>query len=457
MSKITKKLLALLLVSALSVSMLAGCQSETTTDDATDDGATSEATTDDGGDDAAADGELEVIEFWNGGTEDPSKSQWEYAVNKFNAENADTGYTVNMVATLNDTYKQDLVIAMSSGQAPDMYHTWSGGPMIEYIESGFGVPITDKFEEAGMNDIYMDAAIAQSTYNGEIYAIPVREASVAGIYYNTEIFAELGLEEPATIAELETIADTLLENGYVPFALANSSKWTGSMYFMYFATRHGGLEPFNSAVDGTGSFVNDSFIYAGEKIQEWTEKGYFPEGVNGLSEDDKQSTSMFYSEEAAMKLIGSWDGSTYKNDSEEFYAKVDWFKFPALESNPETADIVVGTVGGNFITFNCEGEKLDAAFQCATYYTDQEYFDMMVEAGNTLPIDGVEYTDPMVQQIADALNESTAVQLWYDQYLPPLVSEAHKNASFKLFDFTATPEEVAQEHQDAMDEYLSQQ
>ena len=43
------------------------------------------------------------------------------------------GYTVNQVAIQNDTYKEKLVIAMSSGECPDMYSSWSGGPMYEYI------------------------------------------------------------------------------------------------------------------------------------------------------------------------------------------------------------------------------------------------------------------------------------------------------------------------------------
>lgn len=61
--------------------------------------------------------------------------------------------------------------------------------------------------------------------------------------------------------------------------------------------------------------------------------------------------------------------------------------------------------------FNCTGEKLDAAFEMA--------------------------------------------QLWYDQYLPPVVSEAHKDTCQELFGLTMTPEEANKELQKTMDEYNS--
>ena len=39
------------------------------------------------------------------------------------------------------------------------------------------------------------------------------------------------------------------------------------MYFMYLASRYGGVDEFNNAVAGTGSFESDAFKYAGDMIQ----------------------------------------------------------------------------------------------------------------------------------------------------------------------------------------------
>ena len=80
------------------------------------------------------------ITYWNIAVESPDKDIVTAAVDKFNKE-TESGYTVNQVAIQNDTYKEKLVIAMSSGECPDMYSSWSGGPMYEYIYSGFSQPL----------------------------------------------------------------------------------------------------------------------------------------------------------------------------------------------------------------------------------------------------------------------------------------------------------------------------
>lgn len=85
-----------------------------------------------------------------------------------------------------------------------------------------------------------------------------------------------------------------------------------------------------NAVAGTGKFTDDCFIKAGEKIQEWVNNGYFPDGVNSLSEDDGQAKQLMYQETAGMLLCGSWYTGTFQTDSEEFYQKIGWFPFLQL-------------------------------------------------------------------------------------------------------------------------------
>ncbi|MGL6201196.1 MAG: extracellular solute-binding protein [Lachnospiraceae bacterium] len=443
MKKRIKKTAALFMAAAMTVSIAAcgsggGSDSDSTTTDQT------------------SGGDNEII-FWNIGTEEVDKAIYDKAIEVYH-ETTESEYTITSVPVQNDTYKEKLVIAMSSGECPDMYISWTGGPMNEYIESGYAQPITELFNNSELPDRIMDGAIAQATYEGEIYAVPFMNVSLSGFYYNKEMFDEYGLEVPETVGELEALCDKLVENNITPFALANSPKWTGSMYFMNLAARYGGLEPFNEAVAGTGTFESESFIYAGDKIIEWTEKGYFPEGVNSLSEDDGQARQLLYQESAAMVLGGSWYTALIQQDSEEFYEKMGWFAFPALEGSDADSSIMIGTVGDNFISFNCEGEKLEAAFECATKFSEEEVVDFMVESGKIPPIKGIEdkIEDPINKQVIETANEATSIQLWYDQYLPPAVSQAHLDTSQELFGLTMTSEEAAKQLQQAMEEYLAE-
>ena len=401
-------------------------------------------------------GDKEIV-YWNIGTESPDKDVINKAVEKFNSE-TESGYTVTSVPTQNDTYKEKLVVAMSSGECPDMYSCWSGGPMYEYIDSGFGQPIDDLFNNSDIKDKLMEAAVGQATYNDHIYAVPYQNVSMSGIFYNTEMFEKYGLEEPETLADLENICATLKENGITPFALANSSKWTGSMYFMNLAARYGGLEPFQNAVNGDGSFTDECFIKAGDKIQEWVNAGYFPDGVNSLSEDDGQAKQLMYQETAGMLLCGSWYTGTFATDSEEFYQKIGWFPFPAIEGSDADPSIMIGTVGDQFIVFNCEGEKLEAAFECAEAHLSDEVIDFEVENGKIPPVKGIEekLTDPITKEVVEAANNASEIQLWYDQYLPPAVSTAHLDGLQEVFGLTMTPQEAQESMQKAMEEYNAQ-
>ncbi len=453
MNTILKKTLAITLLATMAVATFTACGTPATTTDTAEPETTTDTaeTTEDEPEPSSEGGE---ISFWNIGTENPDKDLYAYAIDKFNTENADTGYTIVSTATQNDQYKQKLIVAMSAGEAPDVYTSWSGGPMIEYVESGFAQPVTDLVKEYGIDQKLVEAAVAQGTYNGEIYGLPILNNSVAGVFYNTKIYDELGLTAPATLAELEANCDAMVAAGYVPFALANASQWTGSMYYMYLVARYAGLEPFQEAVAGTGTFESEPFIYAGEKIQEWVDAGYFPEGVNGLDEDAGQSKQMMYTEDAVMQLHGSWMVGSYRDDSEEFYANIDWFPFPAIEGGYEDSSIMVGTIGDTFISFNCTDEKLDAAFQFASYYSDDAWIEMAMDVGKIPPYQGLTFEDPINATIASAIEDASSIQLWYDQYLPNEVAEVHKSESQKLFDHSATPEEVAAAHQEAMSSYL---
>ncbi|CCZ63007.1 extracellular solute-binding protein [Hungatella hathewayi] len=400
--------------------------------------------------------EDKVITFWNIATEDPDKSIMNYAVEQFN-KNTTSGYRVETVAVQNDNYKEKLVIAMSSGECPDMYTSWTGGPLVEYIESGFAQPLDGLFEESGMSERLMEGAVAQGTYDGHVYGIPVINVSVTGLFYNKDIFEKYNLSEPKTLEELEVVCDTLVSNGITPFALANLEKWVGSYYYMYLATRYGGLDAFKNAASGTGSFEDECFVKAGETIRDWVKKGYFPEGVNSLSWNDGMAKQLFYQEKAAMMLTGSGMSSVFMNDSEEFFNKLSWIPFPIEADSDIDPTLMIGTLGDQFVSFNCTGEKLAAALECVSYYSTAEGSKFMAEKGKIPPVKGIEtqISNPLLKTVIENANKASNVQLYYDQYLPPAVAQVHLDTLQEVIGLTMEPAEAAKKMQEANQAYLA--
>jgi len=412
---------------------------------------------------------MEII-LWDIATDEPAKSTQEGAVQRFMADYPNIKIT--QVHQQNDNYKQQLVVAMSSGQAPNIYVHWGGGPMAEYYNSGYANDITDMYAKYDHPE-FIDAAVAQSTYDGKMLAIPFGGLSGCDIFYNKTIFKDLGLEVPQTIDELEEVCDTLKANGITPFSLANASKWTGSMYYMYLVARHSGNAEFDAAYtqENGGTFTSEAFIYAGEKIQDWVKKGYFPDGVNSLSADDNQDRALLYDGSAAMMLHGAWQVSGIKNDSEEWYNEnIGVFRFPEdteAKAKGVPQDVEIGTAIGMGMSFNCykddgsvDQDMLDACYVLATqYYNDDTYNNDQLSTGTQPSIKGMEENidDPNMKVIADVFFNASNVQLWYDQYLPASVTEVHKNCMTELFGLEKTPKEIGEEHDAAMQKALAEQ
>ncbi|MCR4807060.1 MAG: extracellular solute-binding protein [Lachnospiraceae bacterium] len=131
-----------------------------------------------------------TIVLWDIATEDPNKTTQKAAVARFMADYPNIH--VEQVHQQNDNYKQQLVVAMSSGQCPDMYISWGGGPMAEYFKSGFADDITDMYNKYDHPD-FIDAAIAQGSYKGKIMGIPFGSLSGCDVFYR---------QDPCTICTL---------------------------------------------------------------------------------------------------------------------------------------------------------------------------------------------------------------------------------------------------------------
>ncbi len=82
--------------------------------------------------------------------------------------------------------------------------------------------------------------------------------------------------------------------------------------------------------------------------------------------------------------------------------------------------------------------------------------EFMIECGKVPPVIGASdlVTDELKITILEYANNSTEVQLWYDQYLPTAVATSHLDTCQSVFGLSMTPEEAMAEWQASMDEEL---
>jgi raffinose/stachyose/melibiose transport system substrate-binding protein len=403
-----------------------------------------------GGGDGAADSKR--LEIWSIQMDGDGPGTFQRAIDRFNKVNPDI--KVELVVMANDSYKQRLAVAMASDMTPDLFLSWSGGPMYEYANNNKIVDLTSYMNTNNYKERFLDAGVAQGTYKGKIWGVPVTNVSVCTVFYNKDIFRSLNISVPTTLAEFERACDTLKANKITPFSLANKTQWTGSMYFMFLATRHGGTQPFINAVDGSGTFQDPAFIFAGNKLREWVNKDYFLRGFNGLDWDSGQARTPLYRGETAMLIMGSWFVSQAQSENPEFFSKMGIFSFPRDQDGTGNAGTVIGTVGDNFYHVSATSKNPAKAFELLTFLMDDQGVRDMVADGKIPPVKGVPITDPLLAELFAQVQAAPDMQLWYDQSLSPEVADVHKMTSQELFGLSLTSEEAAKQLSDAQAAYL---
>ena len=376
-----------------------------------------------------------------------------HSVERFMKDNPDV--EVEIVLYLNEAYKLKLVVAMETRNPPDIFPTWGGGPLFEYAKAGQVLDITEMFDTEGYRDRFLKHAVESVTFDGKVWAVPVEGCVIAVIFYNKKIFEELGLKVPQTYSQLLDIVKKLRSKGIIPFALANRTKWPGSMFYMYFVDRLGGPRVFEKAASRNGgSFEDETFVKAGEMVQDLVKLGAFPDGFNGLDYDTMQSRSLMYSGKAAMELTGTWNIGNVRDENDEFYKNcLDFFPFPEIEGGKgDTADLI-GTFGDNFYSISKSCKYPKEAFKLIQTLIDDTAVEERAAKGRIPPVKSFKTTDPMLRRVLKLISEAPSVQLWYDQYLPLELGEKHKNICQAIFDLSISPREAAKQMEEAARKY----
>ncbi|MHB8066203.1 MAG: extracellular solute-binding protein [Ruminiclostridium sp.] len=355
------------------------------------------------------------------------------SVNRFEQNNND--FEVIQEVIPNDIYKNRLSVCVATNQMPDVFPTWSGGILKEYISIGGVVNLNYYMNQDNYISRFNEKALEMVTDERGIWGVPVENMAIALIFYNKDIFKKLEISPPKTYDQLLGNIQLLKNNGYIPFALANRTAWTGSMFYMYLVDRMGGTTVFDNAANrkNGGSFDNKVFVKAGELIQQLVNMGAFPKGFNWMDEDSGDSRDLLYNESASMILSGSWFISNLKYEKPDFVDKVGVFPFPAITDGKGDPKNTIGSLGDNYYSISSSSSNKDEAFQLIKYLIDDIAIEKRIAAGRIPPIKDPKITDPVTNEILGYINQSPNVQFWYDQYLPPKLSEAHLAMTRQIF------------------------
>ena len=131
-------------------------------------------------------------------------------VDAFSADNPDV--TISLLIVPNDA-DATMSARAASGTLPEILQMQSYSRVQEYAQKGY---LVDLSANPIMGKVLPDSKPAVA-WNGKHWAVPMDFAGI-GIIYNKKIFAEAGVEPPATYRDLERVTQTLKAKGITPFA-----------------------------------------------------------------------------------------------------------------------------------------------------------------------------------------------------------------------------------------------
>lgn len=343
-------------------------------------------------------------------------------INNFKAQNPDID--LEYIALGDPGLMDKTKVAMANNKdLPDIFQSWGGSVMGGYADGGRLLDMTKE-----LKSIPGSAAAQQAmTWKGKIYGVAPFFA-VAGVFVNEGIFKKYNLTMPTTIDKLEKVADTLKSKGIQPFACGARDKWPALALFMYLTDRNGGVKVFNDAAARKSRFDSADFIKAAQKYQEWVKKGYFGDKPLGESYNDAQQ--LMATAKAAMIVTGSWMCAQFSN--KEFTDQtIGFYAFPEMKGGKGKITDVMGMPDIAFAVTKNAANKKDVVLRFLKYAMSVEA--CQAEPGRICSVPGVKAPSRLTGMASAVFSKAKAVQFWWDQNLPPMVTTPLLDAMQNVF------------------------
>ncbi len=360
------------------------------------------------------------------------------SVDAYNKDHPDEKITLRLFA--NDDYKQKLRVAFGADQAPDIFFSWGGGALNDYVKADKVDALTDA--QVGLLR-FTPSVLQSATFSSKVYGIPANGLAPVVLYYNKKVLKDAGVEAPTTYDGLLAAVKKLKGDGVTPISLAANSKWPTLMYLEYLLDREGGSEVFTKIASGDAAAWKDPAVTAANtRLQELAKAGAFGDNASSVSYDQGASTALLYTGKAGMELMGTWEYANLVKAAPDFVKKdLGYVAFPSVSGGAGDPKAIVGNPS-NFLSLNSKSKNKSAALTyLKNYVLNGDQVDAYLAAGSVPPVNGLDTKLAAVKSADDKkwlsfvyqlVQNSPTFQLSWDQALPsdqadPLLTNVDKS------------------------------
>lgn len=306
-----------------------------------------------------------------------SAAEWfNIMLDKFNEEYAGQYKVVVEEIPGDQAYVDKLKVLYSSDSLPDVMST-GGYNIIDMMQDKLVdlTPYLDADPEwkAGLSDVGLEV----NSRDGKVYGVPYQK-QVIGYFYNTELFAQAGIEKPAdTWEEFFEQAEALKAAGITPFSMDTAdSGWVTSLMLGAMVGQNDAGEAFMNTMLPK-DYNTPEFIAAAGDIQKMFMEYTTSDAIGGKYEN---AASKFFVGKTAVIANGPWMISDFYDTSmapEGFADKVAVAAFPGgVMYNSGKTGFHIGAKSE---------EKIEAALAFVKFMTSAESQRISLEVTGEIP------------------------------------------------------------------------
>lgn len=381
----------------------------------------------------------QTLTVWWYETDDSALAQsWNNSLETFKKEHPDV--TVKFELKTFEEMQQSGQKLLSSNEVPDVVEYNKGNATAGVAaEAGLLTDMTKEAAERGwdLDNTAQDVGLYDKGVmgSGQRYGV-TNYGEFVTVWYNTELFAEHGVEVPATLPEFETALKTFTDNGVTPLALG-SNDYFGShlLYELALAnmdeTSWAAYQQFAEEPDWA------AWEKAADKVKDWTDKGYIAPESNDLTA--QEAGDGFIGGDFPMMVSGSW----WAGNLDILIAEgtVQQFLFPGNSLHPGS--------GGNLWVVPQKAKNKDLAYDFIDITLRPEAQNMLGRLGS-VPVAGdpKQLEQGTAKIVVGQFNELVASQegglAWYPDWPVAGLHEVQVAQMSELVRGTVTPEQAVE-------------